>query len=260
MTSRKISSRPLSSSVSRRRVLRGLGAAAIGPMILTGKARADAPLVVVNWGGELGALKKKVCYEPFTEETGIPIVIVEGPELAKMRVQVQTKQIEWDVVDLLDSWVTTGESLELYEPIDTSIVPMDRLVPTARRKFEIASYFYVGGICFPTDRIAEGKRPQTWAQFWDVENFPGRRGLRNRIGETLEIALMADGVPPSEVYPCDVERAFKSLDKIKPNIKQWITPTPQTTLLVQANELDFDNTYVSRVREAKQAGVPIGFS
>jgi len=251
-------------SPSRRRFgAAGLALASVAgfPLILTpGKARASERLVIVNWGGGVGKAKKEVYYDPFTKETGIPVVPVYGPELAKIKAQVQNKDVEWDIVDLVDSWVAPGEHLGLYEEIDTSIVPMDRISPLARRKFELGTHFYAGVIARSTDRFSEDKRPATWADFWDVEKFPGRRGLRSRIGETLELALMADGVPAESVYPCDIERAFRSLDKLKPHIRQWIAQTPQTTSLIQSNEVDFTYTYVSRVYEGTKSNMAIDFS
>lgn len=249
-------------SATRRGFVAGVAGTAIAApaLLFPGKARAAERLVVVNWGGGVAAAKKAAYYDPFTAETGIPVVSVAGPELAKIKVQVQSKDVEWDLVDLVDSWVTAGEELGLYEKIDTSIVPMDRLLPAARRDHEFATHFYAGVICHSETRVPEPRRPKTWADYWNVEKFPGRRGLRNRIGETLEIALLADGVPPDQVYPCDVERAFKALDRVKPHITQWVAQTPQTSLLVQAGELDLSYTYLSRVYEGRKAGVPLGFS
>lgn len=236
--------------------------AAVGwPLILTpGKARASEKLVVANWGGITAKKKQAMIYDPFTKETGIPVIQVYGPELAKMKAQVQAKAVEWDVIDLIIPWVAAGEQAGLFEEIDYSVIPKDRMLPSAVRKFEIATHFYSGGIAASTSRIPKERRPQTWAQFWDVKNFPGRRGLRQRIGETLELALLADGVPADKVYPCDVERAFRSLDKIKPHIKQWIVQTPQTISLIESNELDFSYTYNSRVYDIQKDHIPISFS
>ena len=41
------------------------------------------------------------------------------------------------------------------------------------------------------------------------------------MAATFECALMADGVDPANLYPIDWDRAFKSLDKIKPSILKW---------------------------------------
>ena len=42
--------------------------------------------------------------------------------------------------------------------------------------------------------------PSNWAEFWDLENFPGKRGMHGKVNYNLEAALMADGVPMQEVY------------------------------------------------------------
>jgi putative spermidine/putrescine transport system substrate-binding protein len=50
--------------------------------------------------------------------------------------------------------------------------------------------------------------------------------MRSSPKETLEIALLADGVAPAEVYkvlrtPEGLDRAFAKLDQLKPNILWW---------------------------------------
>ncbi len=70
-----------------------------------------------------------------------------------------------------------------------------------------------------------GTRPR-WRDLWDVARLPGRRGLpRDGVG-LLEIALLADGVRPGDVYRTlgsgDGEaRAFRKLDQLRPYIAWW---------------------------------------
>ena len=35
------------------------------------------------------------------------------------------------------------------------------------------------------------------------------------------LALLADGVAPSKLFPLDLDRAFHKLDQIKPNVAVW---------------------------------------
>jgi putative spermidine/putrescine transport system substrate-binding protein len=100
----------------------------------------------------------------------------------------------------------------------------------------------------------------TWPEFFDAKNFPGRRGIRTRVNDTLEMAAMGSGVAPSEVFPIDVERAFKALDRIKPHVSHMISATSQTVSLIQQNETDFTFTYTNRVKKMQDAGVPMDFS
>lgn len=93
-----------------------------------------------------------------------------------------------------------------------------------------------------------------------MKSYPGRRGLRSRPNDTLEIALLASGVTPKDIYPLNVDAAFKSLDQIKPSIRKWIDTTPQTSDLLTSNELHFVNTFSGRVLGVTKAGYPADFS
>ena len=68
--------------------------------------------------------------------------------------------------------------------------------------------------------------PLTTRDFFDVENFPGKRGLRYGPKHNLELALLVDDVPPGDVYKLLAEsegreRAFGKLDEIKDSIIWW---------------------------------------
>jgi putative spermidine/putrescine transport system substrate-binding protein len=249
-----------SSIVDRRTLLKGGASALAAPAILIpGRARGATRLVVGNSGGAMGDAKQRAIYAPFTQETGIEILTTPAPDISKIRAQVRTGDVEIDVTDLLDQWVPAAARLGLVERIDESIVNREGCIPETRHDYAVSGSIYAGGIAFPTNRF-DGKVPRNWKEFWDVKAIPGRRSLRNRIGDILEIALMADGVPAHEVYPCDVDRAFKALDRIKPHVAQWIGPTEQTVALIQRNETDFTYTYTIRVKTQQEAGVPIDYS
>jgi len=51
------------------------------------------------------------------------------------------------------------------------------------------------GVFRPAARSA-----RSWADFWDIRKFPGKRGLRHSAKYTLEIALLADGRRTKDVY------------------------------------------------------------
>ena len=68
----------------------------------------------------------------------------------------------------------------------------------------------------------------TWADFWDVAKYPGKRGLSKSPRAALEIALLADGVAVPDVYKTlaskeGQDRAFQKLDQLKPYIVWWQT-------------------------------------
>ena len=237
-------------------------AASSGPLIVVpGKAKAAERVVFATWGGQLQESITEAYIKPFTKETGIEVIVTGAPDIAKITAQVKTGDVETDIAEMPGSYLAPGEKNGLWEPVDTKIVDRsDISLPMFNRPMAQAYYSYAGGIGYSEERNPGDKHPSTWPEFWDPKKFPGRRGLRTRPGETLEMALMGDGVPGSKVYPIDVDRAFKSLDRIKPYVSHWIAETPKTVTLIQGNECDFTYTFNGRVFFANREGAKLGFS
>jgi putative spermidine/putrescine transport system substrate-binding protein len=245
---------------TRRTFLRGAaavaGSAALGfPAIV----RAADALNVTCWGGDYEKGIRDIFADPFTKETGVPVRLINNADLAKMKIQVDTQNVQWDVFDSVGPQITAGSKQGLWLPIDEKIVDRSDLVAKGGADY-VGTYLFAGGIGWDPKRFADGKHPSTFKEFWDVKGFPGRRGLRPRISETLEMALLADGVDPKALYPLDIERGFRSLDKIKPYVQRWIETTPETITLLVNHEVDFDYTYLSRVLPAKKNGTSVEFS
>jgi putative spermidine/putrescine transport system substrate-binding protein len=247
----------------RRRFLQASGstmlAAAIGaPLILTSKtSRAAGRLVMVSWGGNYRTGVEEALVKPFTKEFGVEVTLVDTPDLAKAKAQVMTKNVEWDIFDVVGPMGFTGSKNGYWEPLDPGLFDTNDLIvkPT---KDMVPFYGFTGGICWDTKKHPEA--PKNWTDFWDTKKFPGRRALRNRASETLEVALLADGVPADKIYPIDVARAFKALDRLKASVGKWVDQTPQTVSLVQTGEIDYSYTYATRAKAAQESGLPIGFS
>jgi putative spermidine/putrescine transport system substrate-binding protein len=242
--------------ISRRKLLVTTAAALAAPAVWPSSGRANQAITVTSWGG---TYRKGIedCYAaPFTKETGIAVTLVDNADLARMKAQVDSRNIQWDVFDSVGPQITAGSRDGLWEPIDEKIVDRSALLVKGGADY-VATYSFAGVIAWDPKRHPAGKHPVMFTDFWDGKAFPGRRGLRTRISETLEMALLADGVEPSKLYPLDVERGFKALDRVKPLVKKWIEATPETVSLLTAGEIDFTYTYVSRVKPAKAAGTSI---
>jgi putative spermidine/putrescine transport system substrate-binding protein len=100
---------------------------------------------------------------------------------------------------------------------------------------------YVSALALAWDR---DKLPATpnWSDFWDVARHPGGRGLPRTARFDLEIALLADGVAPNDVYrtlrtPDGLDRAFRKLDQLKPYILWWDKPEQPATMLAAGRVL-----------------------
>ncbi|HAA39763.1 MAG TPA: ABC transporter substrate-binding protein, partial [Pseudomonas sp.] len=143
----------------------------------------------------------------------------------------------WDVIDTPPSNCLRGGSEGLIEPLDLSKLPNVKSMPEAyRTPYSVAYEFYSSVLAYNPKALK--KVPQSWADFWNVKDFPGVRALRNDPMGTLEAALLSDGVPRDKLYPLDVDRAYKRLEQIKPDIAVWWSSGGQSAQLLSDGEVD----------------------
>ncbi|WP_229332846.1 extracellular solute-binding protein [Halomonas sp. KAO] len=104
--------------------------------------------------------------------------------------------------------------------------------------------------------------PTSWADFWDVEKFPGKRGLRKGAKGNLEFALMADGVKREEVYDllmtqAGIDRAFEKLEELEPHI-QWWEAGAQPPEWLASGDVVMTSSYTGRIASAIEDGYSYG--
>ena len=255
----KVQSAKHANSLTRRSLLAS-GAAATTFAII-GRARAqNAPLVIGTSGGPAVEASKVVWGAPFTEKTGIPVEVINAPDLTKLQAQVQAGRLECDVMELGGAVAMAGARAGLFEEIDKDIVDESTLVLPSESPYLVRFATYTGCIAWNEERHPDGKHPRNFAEYFDAKTFPGTRTLRTRISETLEMALVGSGVAPENLYPLDVERGFAALAEIRPHIRKWVSETPQMAGLLQSGEVDFTYAYNSRIGAARQAGHPLAMS
>src|SRR5262249_4989149 len=162
----------------------------------------------------------------------------------------------WDVVQVESEELLIGCEEGLYEKIDWSkLGGKEKFIPSAVHECGVGAIIYNFILSYDGARIKDG--PKSWADFWDVAKWPGKRALRKGPKTTLEIALMADGVKPEEVYKAlatdaGVERAFKKLDQIKSNIIWW-EKGAQPPQLLASGDAAMVVAYNGRISAANKA-------
>ncbi len=235
--------------MSRRAFLTRLGQAAaavpVVDVLAGGLHRAHAqvqPVTTMGWGGAWKDACQKAYFDPFTKKTGIPVKYVAPYEFAKVRAMHEANRMELDVLE--PGAVDTPRALKMgmAQKIDWSVVDKSALTPNQLKygDWGISSITLSTCLAYNRKKWPGDGHPKSWADFWDVKKFPGPRSLQRRVYPNLEYALMADGAPadPKKLYPLDVDRAFKVLDRIKPHIKVWWTTGAQQQQLIQDQEVD----------------------
>lgn len=242
-------------TISRRSVLAGAAGLLSAPMVLRA-SRAAAKSNSLTMTGVTGSFHENVVkyvINPFTEETGIKVNFVPTPELAKVKAMLLTGNLEWDVINVDGTTAGVGSKQGFWEKLDPSMFDAGDLVIPPASDY-VAWDFYTAAIAWDPKKYGPGKHPTNFAGFFDVKTFPGRRAMRPAPNGTLEAALLADGVAPKDIYPLDLDRAFKVLGRIKANIATWPATASQSISVIQSGEIDFTITYTNRVKATNDPG------
>jgi len=237
-------------------------AALLGLLIASGPASAADALTIASFGGQYTASQKKSQYDPFTASTGVTIKSVDyNGGLAELTAQVRSGTVSWDVVDVELQDLDRGCADGLFEKIDPAQMPAGSDGVPAIADFVTGSLHDCGvgtviwsNVLAFSDPVFPDAKPSRIEDFFDLERFPGRRGLPKRPHAILEWALMADGVAPSEVYrvlatPEGLDRAFAKLDTVKDHAVFWETGAQMIQLLADG-EVALSAAYNGRVQSA----------
>jgi putative spermidine/putrescine transport system substrate-binding protein len=228
--------------------------AAAAALAVAGSASAR-DLTVVSWGGAYQDAQKKAYFEPF-QKTGAKMTDESWDGgIGVLRTKVQAGNANWDVVQVESEELVLGCEEGLYEKMDFSkIGGKDQYLPEAVNDCGVGAIVYDFILAYDGDKLKDG--PKSWKDFWDTKKFPGKRGLRQGPKTNLEIALMADGVAPAEVYKvlktdAGVERAFKKLDEIRGELIFWKAGA-QPPQLLASGEVAMTSAYNGRISAANE--------
>jgi putative spermidine/putrescine transport system substrate-binding protein len=241
--------------LARRTVLTALGAGALAvPFVHT--ARAAEVLYINTWGGPWEEAARAILFDPFTQATGIEIKTIAPVSFAKLAAQVRTGVYEFDVTTLGVAELGRADQANLIDKYDTSKIPAASLWPGAVTLNGINSHAFANVIAYRRDKFPNGG-PKTWAEFWDTAKFPGARCLQNYAARVMAFALMADGVAPDKLFPYDLDRGFKSLDRLKQDIRVWWTQSPQSQQLLRDGEVEMIGMWSTSAQQMVDQKVPI---
>jgi putative spermidine/putrescine transport system substrate-binding protein len=232
------------------------------PTPLLGTPRLDGQTIrvyITGGGSYLDALESLVL-EPFQNATGATVE-TDPTCCDKMQAAMQNGQFIGDMVigndrggDLAyadQGWIVQEPRLLQLE--------QQRGMPESLQSDAVIPVDLYAWIMASRDKSLP--QPQTWADFWDTQKFPGTRGLFKYPPGTLEAALLADGVPPDQLYPLDLDRAFAKLDQLRNSTKVlfWSGGAQQIQFLV-SQETDYSLAFVNRIVQAQNDGTNLDFT
>ena len=248
--------------LTRRAWLTGAAAiatAASGPFVWTRRAGAAGKVVIRTIGGAYEEANVKAIFEPFTKATGIDVVKVPAT-LGKLLAMFESGNVELDVVDVGELGMLSFSEKGALEKINYKgwkLANPDDL--DHRREDMVADIYFSTVLGYNTEVFPAGKHPRSWAEFWDLKKFPGPRMLTDLAAGAvdLEFALLADGVPKDKLYPVDLDRAFKSLDRVRPSIRKFWDTGALSAQMLADKEVVLGSIWNGRLQAIADKGAPL---
>jgi spermidine/putrescine-binding protein len=240
--------------------------------VITATAKPPSPftgtghVVIMTYGGSWTVNMRKSVHDPFTQETGISVIDATADfSEAQIKAMFEAGNMQWDFAEIQAVKYPEMHEAGMFEKIDYSIWTEEALagVPEELRLEDAVGGVVVGFVLtYDTRVFPEGTpHPESWADFWDVEKFPGPRGMYAPSGRhNIELALMADGMDPNDIYPLTdekIERAFEKLDELRPYVAKWWSSGGEPAQLIANGEVVMTPQGDGRARAAIAEGVPL---
>ncbi len=223
------------------------------------KKYAGQTLVVCSWGGAIQDAQRKTIFEPFMEETGCTIVEETEPDPAKIKSMVDAGNMEIDVWDVDTDFVPRGIAQDLFEKIDFTNIQTKGMNEAYVTEYSVPCETATICITWNTDKYSQENHPKNWTEFFDSKTFEGKRTLYSNPMSMFEAVLLADGVAIEDMYPLDVDRAFKYLDLHKSDIVKFWESGAESVELVAGGEAALGEVWGGRSITAKANGQTIDF-
>lgn len=216
------------------------------------------PLTIANFGGANGKAQDVAFIKPFSRTRGQEATGIEYTgDLAPIRAMVRDRKVTWDVVEVESTDLKVGCDEGLFEHIDRAAIPhASFLLPGTVKECGVGAFVWSTVMAYDANRFKEA--PRTWADFWNVQRFPGKRGLRKGARYNLEIALMSEGVKRRDVYAvlateAGQNRAIARLEQLKPHIVWWESGA-QPPQRLASGEVSMSTAFNGRIAAANREG------
>lgn len=248
--------------LGRRELLAAGSTTLLWPALVRPALAQSEAVTFASYGGSYNDNITKAYLTGFEQRTGIKVNLGANASLALAKLQATTNPAQWDIVELdgPEYEVAVKENLLLpydYKNVDESKIPADY-----RKPFGVKYALFLFVMSWDRRKIPDAQAPRTWAEFWDTAKYPGKRSMNANIsdGSVLEAALLADGVPMDKLYPLDVDRALRSLDRLAKKNIIWHTTNQEPVQQLISGEVALATSFNGRIIPADRSGAKLGFT
>lgn len=241
------------------------GSSALSGCLVGGAAFAQQGTVTfTSWGGAFQDALRSAMLTPASQKLGITIKEDTTNGIQDIRAQITAGKVVWDVTE---QELPTAETLKrenALEPLDYSVISTDGIPKELVNSHYIGFVNFTKVIAWQVSTYGENG-PKTWADFWDIKKYPGKRSLFQQVNYALEAATMAQGVAIPDVYKVlatkeGMDRAWAKLEEIAPHITVWYRGGSQSAQLLRDGEVDIIHMGHNRVESVISSGRKVGYT
>lgn len=220
-------------------------------------------VVFSSWGGSFQDGVRQAILMPAGQSLGLTIKEDTTNGIQDIRAQITARKVTWDVTEQEISTAETLKRENSLEQLDYAIINTDGIPKSLIKSHYIGFVTFTLVIAWQNERYGDNG-PKTWADFWNIKQFPGKRSMFQQVNYALEAATMAQGVAIADVYKVlatqeGMDRAWAKLEEIAPHVTVWYRGGSQAAQLLRDGEIDIIHTGQNRVESVIQSGKKIGY-
>jgi spermidine/putrescine transport system substrate-binding protein len=225
-------------TTSRRSILKGLGAAAIGISLVGKKSSAwaaeEPKLNFYNWDTYIG----ETTLEDFKDASGIDVNMSLFATNDELFAKLRAGNPGYDVIVPGSEFVERMIQADLLEPLDHAKIPNIKNVAPEfindapydpGRKYSMPYTWLVIGVGYRKSKVKE--TPDSWKWLFDSDVYKGRIAVMSDASELFRNCFKYLGQSINSTSPELIKQAEAMLIKQKPNIKSFHEDNGQDLLL-----------------------------
>ncbi len=219
-------------------------------------------MTVVSFGGSYQKAQSEALFQPAAKALGITVKEETYTGIADLRLRVKAGAVTWDVVTSGSGTAAHAGAEGILEKLDYKTIDVSNFLPGMWQEYCVGGDVFSTVLAWNTKTYGQNG-PQSWADFWDVKKFPGKRSYRNV--NTLEPALMADGVPIDKVYevlsaPGRHPARDQKIEELKPHIAVWWASGAQSAQLMTDGEVDMIRAGTGASTSPPRGGAKVAYT
>lgn len=186
----------------------------------------------LGFGGSNDEAMGKAWFKPFEKLTGLKIRSDQPTDYKKLKIQQQSGDVQYDLVDG-DAFVMDPACGKEWEELELDNIGNVREQFTPGSKCTAPDYVYQYVIGYDPDLTTA---PKDCSDFFDTSKIPGKRAAWSYYyGSIGECAATAAGADAKKPYPLDLDQVFDKIESIKGDFVTYDTDSQAADMMVNGD-------------------------